>query len=452
MPRRFWASLSIWCAILLSIMDVSIANVALPFISTGLQVSAAHSVWVVNAYQIAILMALLPFAMASEILGYKPVYLAGIVLFMIAAFGSIFASSLTMLAIARYAQGIGAAALMVVSGALVRIIYPPALVPRGIGYNTMAVSIASAAGPAVGALVLSLTNWRAIFAVSLPFGILALGLGIWALPTMKGARRQFDFISALLCCMSFGSIFLVITDLVRDSFSWWTMVEISVAIPATVLLGKRASVNLEPMVPFDLLMVRSLRTAYAMSASAYGVMMLITLSFPFILQQQFHLSPAGIGLLMVPMPLGIVAAAFASGRLVSRYSSTRLCGSGLIVLAGGAAWLATLQPGVPAFMIICATALCGIGFGLFQVPNNHIMLADAPRPRIGAASAMLSMSRLAGQMLGALLVVLLFRRVGAASDAPLIAGAVVALLVAGISQFGLRRSGTVSNRELGHLP
>lgn len=440
MPRRLWAALSIWCAIFLSIMDVSIANVALPFISAGLEVSAASSVWVVNAYQIAIVMALLPLAMASEILGYKPVYLAGVALFLIAASGSIFATSLTMLALARFVQGVGAAALMVVSGALVRTIYPPELVARGIGYNTMAVSIASAAGPAVGALVLSLASWPAIFAVSLPFGMLALALGIWALPSTMGAKRPFDFLSALLCCVSFAAVFLVFTDLVQSSVSWRTVLEVGVAVPATLLLGKRTLVSREPMVPLDLLRLGSLRSAYAMSASAYAVMMLITLSFPFILQQRFHLGPGSIGLLMVPLPLGIMTAAFVSGRLIDRYSSAWLCGSGLIILAGGAALLSVLQPGVPTFLIIAAAAICGIGFGMFQVPNNHHMLSNAPRSRVGAASAMLSMSRLIGQTLGALLAAMLFRRVGAASDAPIVAAALIALAVASANL--VRRGGS----------
>ncbi len=441
-PRRFWAALSIWSAIFLTIMDVSIANVALPFISKGLAITAAKSVWAINAYQIAIVMALLPMAKAAEILGYKKVYLGGLLIFMLAAFGSINAHSLAVLASSRFVQGIGAAAVMVVSGALVRTIYPPALVPRGIGYNTIAVSIASAAGPAVGALVLSIAGWHAIFAVGLPFGLLALALGFWAIPSTGSQKKAFDYRSALLCCAGFAALFLFLNDLAQDSVSRWTLLSISIAIPAIWFLGKRTTANQDSMVPLDLLKLDSLRTAYAMSATAYAVMMLITLSFPFILQQRFHFKPETIGLFMVPLPLGIVIAAFVSGRLVNRYASAWLCASGLIVLTGGAIWLSLLQPGVSTFQLVAAAAICGIGFGIFQVPNNHSMIAIAPHARAGAASAMLSLSRLIGQTLGAILAALLFRKFGAQSDAPIVAAALIALAVASATLLRKDRSRT----------
>lgn len=429
--RRFWAALSIWFAIMLSILDASIVNVALPSISMGLQISAASSVWVVNAYQVAILMALLPLALASDILGYKPIYLVGTMLFIGAALGSVFATSLTMLALSRYGQGIGAAALMVASGALVRTIYPPALVPRGIAYNAMAVSIASASGPAVGALVLSFADWRMIFAVSLPFGLLALAVGTWAIPATKSVRRPFDFASTVLCGICFGSIFLIFTDLAQGTISWKTAVEAGLAGSSALFLVRRSVTGQEQMIPLDLLRLAVLRSAYAMSATVYAVMMLITLSLPFILHQRFHFSIGEVGLLMVPMPIGIAAAAFIAGRLLDPNLTNQLGIYGLAILAAGAAFLAALQPGAPVLLIITAAGICGIGFGLFQVPNNHVMLGTAPRARGGAASALMSMSRLAGQTLGALLAALLFRRVGAASDVPIIVAAVIALVAVG---------------------
>ena len=208
--------------------------------------------------------------------------------------------------------------------------------------------------------------------------------------------------------------------------------------------GKRTSTSQDSMVPLDLLKLRSLRKAYAMSAAAYAAMILITLSFPFILQQRFQFEPDAIGLLMVPLPLGIMIAAFVSGRLVNRYPSVWLCGAGLILLAGGAILLSLMQPGVSTFLIALAAAICGIGFGIFQVPNNYSMLATAPHSRSGAGSAMLSLSRLIGQTLGALVAALLFRKFGAQSDAPIMAAAMIAMMVASATllQRGRNRSVT----------
>src|SRR4051812_34203719 len=123
-PRRYWAVAAIWLAMAMSVLDSSIANVALPTIARDVGASPAASIWVVNAYQIAIAMMLLPLASLGEILGYKRVYAAGLVLFVLASIGCTFATSLTGLAICRFVQGFGAAAIMAMNGALVRFTYP----------------------------------------------------------------------------------------------------------------------------------------------------------------------------------------------------------------------------------------------------------------------------------------------------------------------------------------
>jgi DHA2 family multidrug resistance protein-like MFS transporter len=199
--------------------------------------------------------------------------------------------------------------------------------------------------------------------------------------------------------VGFAAIFLALNDFAQNTVSGWTLLEVCIAIPAIFLLGKRTSTRPDSMVPLDLLKLGSLRKAYVMSAAAYAVLILITLSFPFILQQRFQFEPDAIGLLMV-------------------------------ILAGGAILLSLMQPGVSTFLIVLAAAVCGIGFGIFQVPNNHSMLATAPHSRSGAASAMLSLSRLIGQTLGALMAALLFRKIGAQSGAPIVAAALIAIGVA----------------------
>ena len=168
--------------ILLATLDGTILNLALPGIARDLHASAAESVWVVNAYQLAILILLLPGAALGELIGYKRVYLGGVAIFALASFICFMATSLPMLTIARAFQGLGAAGIMAVNGALVRLVFPDHLFGRAIAVNGAVVAVGAVAGPSLAALVLSVAPWPWLFVVNIPLGILILLLGWNALP------------------------------------------------------------------------------------------------------------------------------------------------------------------------------------------------------------------------------------------------------------------------------
>src|ERR1700756_1507859 len=125
-PRRYWAVLTIALGIIMSVMDGAIANVALPTIAQDLHASPSFSIWIVNGYQLAVTISLLPLASLGEIIGYRRVYLAGLVLFTLASLFCALAHTLLLLTVARIMQGFGAAGIMSVNMALVRYIYPRA--------------------------------------------------------------------------------------------------------------------------------------------------------------------------------------------------------------------------------------------------------------------------------------------------------------------------------------
>jgi DHA2 family multidrug resistance protein-like MFS transporter len=155
-PRRYWAILTIALGLVLAVMDGAIANIALPTIARDLDASPAFSIWIVNGYQLAITISLLPLASLGEIVGYRRVYLAGLVLFTVASLACTLSNGLLMLTTSRIVQGFGAAGIMSVNTALVRFIYPRARLGRGIGINAMVVAISAAVGPSVAAAI----SWR----------------------------------------------------------------------------------------------------------------------------------------------------------------------------------------------------------------------------------------------------------------------------------------------------
>src|SRR5579884_3708820 len=171
-PQRYWAILTLMIGVALSCLDTAIVNIALPTIARDLKVDPADSIWVVNTYQLAVMISLLPFASFGDIFGYRRVYRFGLVLYTAAALISATAGSLEMLTLGRALQGLGAAGLMSVNTALVRYTYPRRHLGRGIAMISLVVSVSSAAGPSVAAAILAVAPWPWLFAVNVPIGIL----------------------------------------------------------------------------------------------------------------------------------------------------------------------------------------------------------------------------------------------------------------------------------------
>ena len=174
LPARFWAILAIALGLSVSVLDVTIVNVALPTIAMEMHTSPSDVIWVVNAYQLAIILTLLSFSSLGDIFGYRKVYLFGLTLFGIASIACALSESFLSLIIARALQGFGAAALSSVNTALLRIIYPKRQLGRGMGINALVVAISLAAGPTVASLVLSVADWNWLFALNVPIVLLAL--------------------------------------------------------------------------------------------------------------------------------------------------------------------------------------------------------------------------------------------------------------------------------------
>src|ERR1700692_2841305 len=158
-PQRNWAILTIALGLVRAVMDGAIANVALPTIAKDLHASPAFSIWIVNGYQLAITISLLPLAALGEIIGYRRVYLAGLLLFTLASLFCALSNTLLLLTVARIVQGFGAAGIMSVNAALVRYTYPRAQLGRGIGINALVVAISAAGGATVAGGIVAGGTW-----------------------------------------------------------------------------------------------------------------------------------------------------------------------------------------------------------------------------------------------------------------------------------------------------
>lgn len=405
--------------IVMAVLDGTIVNLALPDITRELHASPAQSIWVINAYQIATLALLLPLATLGDIIGYKKVYWVGMTVFIAGSLACALAGSLTALALSRMLQGMGAAGIMSVNGALVRLIYPARLLRRGIAINSMVVAAASVAGPSIAAGILSIAAWPWLFAINVPFGLLILGLGRKALPPnhakAKGAR--FSLLDVLLNGLMFGLVFLGIDGLgVRLESGaggaatplWLALGELLAGVAVGVVYVRRQLAEAVPLFPLDLLRIPVFALSMGTSVGAFAAQTLAFIALPFLLLGNYGFSHVQAGLLLTAWPVCIVAIGPVVGRLIGRFPGGLLGGAGLALLSVGLIALALLPAYPSSVDIVWRMALCGLGFGLFQSPNNHIILTSVPAHRSGAASGMLGTARLTGQTLGAVMLAIIF--------------------------------------------
>ncbi|MBV9251363.1 MAG: MFS transporter [Acetobacteraceae bacterium] len=408
LPQRYWAILTIALGLTLAVLDGAIANVALPTIARDVNASPAASVWVVNAYQLAVTISLLPLASLGEIHGYRRVYQWGLVVFTIASLLCALSDSLLTLTLARVVQGFGAAGIMSVNSALVRFIYPRRWLGRGIGLNATIGSIASALGPTVAAGILSVAPWPWLFAVNLPLGAIAIPVAWRTLPMTPTSGARFDIPSALLSAGTFGVMISAIAGLGHGQSLSIVGAEAFLAVGCGFVLVAREMARSSPMLPIDLLGIPLFALSVATSVCSFAAQAMSLVSLPFLFENTLGLDEVSTGLMMTPWPLTVAVIAPFTGRLADRYPVGILSGCGLGVMALGLAALSLLPAHPSASDIVWRMTLCGLGFGFFNTPNNRAILASAPRSRTGGASGMQATSRLLGQTLGAALVALVF--------------------------------------------
>ncbi|WP_295240254.1 MFS transporter [uncultured Brevundimonas sp.] len=406
-PRRYWAIVSIGLGITLAVLDGAIANVALPSIARDLQASSAASIWIVNAYQIAIVVALLPLASLGEIVGYRRVSQAGLAVFTLASINCVFANSIETLSLARVVQGFGAAGIMSVNGALVRYTYPQRLLGRAVGINAVIVSLAAAAGPTIASAILAVGHWRWLFALNVPIGLLAVLLAGFTLPHNRLQPRKLNWLGAALNAAAFGLLITGLQSLAHGEAAVLGFGLTGAGLAAGILLIRRERSRTSPLIPLDLLARPMFSLSVATSIISFTAQMMAFVALPFFLQGTLGLTAVETGLLMTPWPLATMIAAPLAGHLSDRYSAGVLGAIGLSLFACGLMALSFLNADSSHFDIVWRMALCGAGFGFFQSPNNRAMLSEAPKDRAGAAGGTLGMARVVGQSLGAVVVAFL---------------------------------------------
>lgn len=401
---------------LMAVLDTNIVNIALPTIATQLDVSSSASVWVINIYQLVGAASILSFAALGYRIGRYRLYIGGLLFFTLASLGCAISPTIEWLVACRAVQGLGAAAMMSIGPSLYRRIFPSRLLGRALGLSALSVALGVAAGPAIGGLILAVANWPWLFIINIPTGIVLLFVAIKALPFEHGDKRPFDVPGAVLSALALGA-FVVMVDALADTGDMarvLSLLAVSVAAAAAFIVRQRRYAN--PLLPLVIFREPRFSMAAVTSLFSFIAQGMTFISLPFLFQSVQDYTPLESALLFTPWPLAIMLAAPQAGRLADRIRAPILSTIGLALLVVGVFSLALLGDSPSVVDIVWRTALCGLGFGFYQSPNNRELLGSLPAERSGSASGVLASVRTFGQSVGAALVALVLSGIMNLSD------------------------------------
>ena len=301
----------------------------------------------------------------------------------------------------RALQSLGAAAALSVTSAMIRSVYKPTHLGRGLALNVVFATTASAAAPALGGAILGFATWPWLFATGVPFALLSLIVGRFGLPDVPARSEGYDLLGAIYCMLTFG---LAISGM--EAWVHGAAPAVAVAmIVAGLVLGlffvRHELGQVAPIMPIDLLRQPVIALSGASALCAFVGSMLLLLSLPFRLQHGYDIGPAKAGAMLAAWPLSLMVVAPTSGALSDRIPAGVLGSIGMTIATVAMLLLAFLPAQLSYFDMAWRMALCGSGFGLFMAPNARLIVGSAPRHRTASAGGLTSTIRLVGQTLGA---------------------------------------------------
>jgi EmrB/QacA subfamily drug resistance transporter len=416
-------------------LDASIVNISLPSIARTFHTPFGGAVeWVIIAYLIAIAATLLTFGRLSDLIGRKPVWVAGLVVFTLGSALCGAASSLPWLVAARIFQGLGGALLFAPSMAIITDAFPAGERGLALGLATVVAALGVSAGPTLGGLITEQASWRWIFYLNVPLGVLDL-LVTWRVLGNVRRRTAQSFDSAGAGLLAVGVSTLTLGLSFGQAWGWTSARLLTCLAISLVVLIVAAVVERRvrhPIIDLTLLHNRVFASSLLSMTLAMLALFAVNLLLPFYFEALRGFSIATSGVLLTPLPLTIAVVAPVSGRLADRIGSRGLAAGGLAIACLGLFLLAGLDAHSSLWDIIWRLTVTGLGQGLFQSPNARALMNAAPADEQGESSGLLATARVVGQSLSVALAGAIFAGFGGATAARiLVAPAQQSVLVAG---------------------
>lgn len=403
-----WRALSVCLvAAFMTLLDVSIVNVALPSIRTGLGAAEDGLQWILSGYALTFGLLLVPAGRLGDARGRRGLFMAGLTLFTAASAAAGLAAGIGWLVAARLVQGMAGGMLNPQIAGLIQQLFRREERGRAFGALGATIGVATAVGPLAGGALIAMAGpengWRWVFYVNVPVGLLTLPLA-WRLlpPAARGRRQSLDLVGVVL--LGAGVLALLLPFVQAQQWpggTKWLLVPLAVALLAGFVGWERR--HHAPIADLSLFRLRSYALGSALALLYFAGFTGIFFIFTLYLQNGLHYSALAAGLAITPFAVGSGVASSVGGRMVDRYGRP-LVATGLVVVVGGlaAAWLAVAL--VPGRHVAWACALpllvAGLGSGLVIAPNQTITLSQVPVAEGGSAAGVLQTGQRVGTAVG----------------------------------------------------
>ncbi|QAY67939.1 MFS transporter [Paenibacillus protaetiae] len=386
----------------MSTLDGSIVNIALPVLSKDLGLPIAQIEWVTTSYLMAICTAILFFGKLGDIVGKINIYRIGTFVFVIGSLLCGLSHNLTFLIVSRVVQALGASMTMANSQGILADIFPAKERGRALGLIGTFVSLGSIAGPSVGGILVDTLGWESIFWVNVPIGAIAIFVGWKVLPAdLVKIKAKIDVPGSSLFAVFIMTLFTGLLLGQQFSFSnGWIVAALAAAVVSFVYFLRTEVKREHPLIQLSLFRNPLFSVSILCGFLVFSANFCFNIIGPFYAQNMLGLSPFYAGFLLMLMPICMVIVAPLSGALSDKIGSELLTCAGLIVMVIAQFGLAWLHEGSSIAIVGVWIGMLGIGSGLFQSPNNSLVMSQVPRTQLGSAGSVNSLVRNVGMVVG----------------------------------------------------
>jgi len=386
----------------MSTLDGSIVNIALPVLSQKLGLPIAQIEWVTTAYLMAICTVTLFFGKLGDMVGKIRIFKLGAYIFILGSLLCGFSGNLPFLVASRVIQAIGASMMMATSQGIITDIFPASERGKALGFIGTFVSLGSIAGPSLGGVIISSLGWEYIFWVNVPIGLIAILIGWRMLPAdLVKVKSKLDAPGSLLFAVFIIALFAGLLLGQQAGFgNVWIVLALVAAVAALIVFLRVEHVRREPLLDLSLFKNPMFTVSILCGFLVFAANFCFNIIAPFYAQSILHLPPFSAGFLLMLFPICMVIVAPVSGTLSDKIGSEPLTFAGLIVMVIAQFGLAALHDSSPLFLVGIWIGMLGIGSGLFQSPNNSLVMSQVPRTRLGTAGSVNSLVRNVGMVVG----------------------------------------------------